>query len=199
MESRTKNSGDECLNTSLGKVNLQVKKMSGLINGFLNTSSFDAGKVFLNTEASELNDLLRETIADLKVNVLDHDIQLIFHADCIITADRDKIGQVINNLTSNAAKYSPAETTIEISFRAYKKTVSISVKDHGAGIKEEDQKKLFDRYYRADNIQTRKVSGFGLGLNLSAELVKLHNVKIWMESELGKGSRFSFSLPLKQV
>ncbi|GGI25618.1 ATP-binding protein [Pedobacter mendelii] len=88
---------------------------------------------------------------------------------------------------------------IEIFFSASKKTVTSSIKNNDEGIKEEDQKKPFDSYYRADNIQTRKVSGFGLGLYLSAELVKLHNGKIWMESELGKGSRFSFSLLLKQV
>ncbi|MFC3560568.1 chemotaxis protein CheB [Pedobacter jamesrossensis] len=196
MGTRTKNSGDEFLITALQKADLQIKKMSLLVNGFLNTSSFEAGKIYLNAETFELNNLLEETIADSKVIELKHDIKLISHGDCSITADRDKIGQVINNLVANAAKYSPVGTSIEISLKVSKKLVTVIVKDHGAGISEKDQKKLFDRYYRADNVQTRKVSGFGLGLYLSAEIVKLHKGKIWVESELGHGSTFCFGLPI---
>jgi len=116
--------------------------------------------------------------------------------DCQITADRDKIGQVVNNFITNASKYSPVATDIEISLKVSKKLLTLLVKDHGDGIKEKDQKKLFERYYRADNLQTRKVSGFGLRLYLSAEIVKLHKGKIWVKSEIGQGSTFCFSLPL---
>jgi len=197
LGSRTKNSNDDFLITSLEKVSLQVKKMSALVNSFLNTSSFEAGKIYLNPEAFDIIELLEETMEDARLIVLKHQIKLIPHTGCLVTADRDKIGQVINNLVTNAAKYSPDGTDIEISLKISKKMLTLFVKDHGDGIKEKDQKKLFERYYRADNLQTRKVSGFGLGLYLSAEIVKLHKGKIWVESEMGQGATFSFSLPLK--
>ncbi|MBC6110927.1 PAS domain-containing protein [Pedobacter sp. CCM 8938] len=196
IESRTKKGGDEFLTNSMGKVNTQVKKMAGLIDGFLNTSSFEAGKIYLNMETFELNDLLEEITEEAKIMLLKHHLLLLPNADCAITADRDKIGQVLNNLISNAVKYAPTGTDIEVSFKAAKKTVTILVRDQGAGIKKKDQERLFDRYYRVDNIQTRKVAGFGLGLYLSAEIVKSHKGKIWVESEMGKGSVFCFSLPV---
>jgi two-component system, chemotaxis family, CheB/CheR fusion protein len=197
MGSKTKNSGDDFLISSLGKAALQVKKMSVLINGFLNTSSFQAGKIYLNAEPFEINELLGEIIADAKLILLKHEIKLVSHRDCQVTADRDKIGQVVNNLITNASKYSPEGTDIEISLKVSRKMLTLLVRDHGDGVKEKDQNKIFDRYYRADNLQTRKVSGFGLGLYLSAEIVKLHNGKIWVKSEMGQGSTFSFSLPLQ--
>lgn len=196
MELKMKNTSEDFMINSLQKARIQVKKMNALINSFLNTSSFEAGKINLDIETFELNNLLKETIADTKVIVLDHKINLITHADCLVTADRDKIGQVINNLITNAAKYSPIGTTIEISFKIEKKTVRISLKDEGMGINEKDQEKIFDRYYRVNDLQTRKVSGFGLGLYLSAEIIKLHKGKIWLNSEIGKGSTFYFSLPI---
>lgn len=194
--SRTKKNGDEFLITSMEKVNIQVKKMTGLINGFLNTSSFEAGKIYLNVETFGLNDLLEEIIEEAKLILLNHQINLLANADCSLTADRDKIGQVLNNLISNAVKYAPIGTDIDVSFKATKKKVTLMVKDLGVGIKKKDQERLFDRYYRVDNIQTRKVAGFGLGLYLSAEIVKSHKGKIWVESEVGKGSVFCFSLPV---
>jgi two-component system, chemotaxis family, CheB/CheR fusion protein len=196
MGSRTKDCGDEFLISSLQKVGQQVKKMSVLVNGFLNTSSFEAGKIYLNPETFEMGKLLLEITEDARIIVLKHKIKCLCHQDCSITADRDKIGQVINNLISNAAKYAPPGTDIKISLTVSETTLIVTVKDKGTGIKEADQKKLFERYYRADDIQTRKVSGFGLGLYLSAEIIKLHKGKIWVESEIGKGSSFCFSLPV---
>jgi len=196
MVSRTKNAGDDFLISSLQKVGVQVKKMSALVDGFLNTTSFEAGKIYLNVETFELNGLLQEITEEAKTILSKHNIILIPNADCSITADRDKIGQVINNLIGNAIKYAPNGTQIEVSFKTDKKTVTIMVKDQGAGIRKKDQEKLFGRYYRVDNIQTRKVVGFGLGLYLSAEIIQSHKGKIWVESEIGKGSEFCFSLPI---
>ncbi|MET4081958.1 two-component system CheB/CheR fusion protein [Pedobacter sp. UYP30] len=188
--------GDPLLINSVEKVHIQVKKMNTLINGFLNTSSFEVGKIYLNAETFELNELLNEIIEEAKIILLKHPIHLLPHVSCNITADRDKIGQVVNNFISNAAKYAPMGTEVELSIEVLKKTVTIKVKDHGPGIKAKDYKKVFERYSRVDNLQTRKVAGFGLGLYLSTEIIKLHKGKIWVESELGKGSTFCFSLPV---
>ncbi|MDB5112201.1 MAG: hypothetical protein JWR67_3315, partial [Mucilaginibacter sp.] len=113
-----------------------------------------------------------------------------------ITADRDKIGSVVSNLISNAVKYSPRGKLIEIDYKINGNMIVASVKDEGMGIKPKDIDKIFERYYRVETKQTQHISGFGIGLYLSAEIIKRHEGKIWAESESGKGSTFYFELPL---
>jgi len=113
-----------------------------------------------------------------------------------VHADRDKISQVISNFMNNAVKYSPKGKNIVVSCVASNSTVQVSVTDEGMGIKPQNQEKLFDRFYRIESVQTQNISGFGLGLYLSAEIIYRHNGKVWVESEIGKGSTFYFSLPM---
>ncbi|RZM17963.1 MAG: PAS domain-containing sensor histidine kinase, partial [Pedobacter sp.] len=113
----------------------------------------------------------------------------------VVNADRDKIAQVMHNLISNAVKYSPPETTIIVSTALVSGNVKVSVKDQGMGINSEDLPRIFDRYYRVENNITTSVSGFGIGLYLCSEIVHRHHGEIWVDSELGKGSVFSFAIP----
>jgi signal transduction histidine kinase len=106
----------------------------------------------------------------------------------------DKIGQVINNFISNAVKYSKAGSTIQVSCITTNGVAQVSVSDEGIGIRGQDLQQLFERYYRVEN--NNNISGFGIGLYLCAEIISRHNGKIWVESELEKGSTFYFSLPL---
>jgi two-component system, chemotaxis family, CheB/CheR fusion protein len=177
----------------LDKAYIQVKKMTALINGFLNVSSFEAGKIYLNEEIFEMNTLLNEIVEEVTLITASHNIVVIPCATVSVKADRDKIGQVINNFLSNAVKYSPKGSNIEVHCNEADGMIEVSVKDDGIGIKPRDQEKLFDRYYRVENSKT---SGFGLGLYLSAEIIQRHNGKVWIESILDKGSTFYFSLPL---
>ena len=114
----------------------------------------------------------------------------------MVTADRDKIGSVITNFISNAVKYSPSGTLITVKCDIVGNTARVSVQDAGMGISQTDIKKLFERYYRVKGKQTETISGFGIGLYLSAEIINRHGGKIWVESETDKGSTFYFSLPL---
>jgi two-component system sensor histidine kinase VicK len=102
---------------------------------------------------------------------------------------------VINNLISNAAKYSKAEKPINLIIMVNSGIVQLNVVDEGMGVKTEDKPKLFDRYYRAHNEHTKVVSGFGIGLFLCAEIIKLHGGEIGLESEYGNGTNFYFKLP----
>jgi CheY-like chemotaxis protein/anti-sigma regulatory factor (Ser/Thr protein kinase) len=116
-----------------------------------------------------------------------------------ITADRDKIYQVINNLVSNAFKFTEAEGAVTISTSFYGSDtnfIHVSVKDTGIGIDKKDFDKLFQRFQQIDSGLTRKVGGAGLGLAISKQIIDLHGGKIWVESEPGKGSIFSFILPV---
>jgi len=193
---RAKNAEDVFIVSTLDKANTQVKKMGSLINGFLNASSFGAGKIYLNEQTFEMNSLLNEIVEELMMASTSHHMVVLPGSPLSVSADRDKIGQVINNFLSNSVKYSPKGKNIEISCKELNGTVQVSVKDEGIGIKPADQEKLFDRYYRIESAQTQAISGFGLGLYLSTEIIQRHNGKVWVESEMGQGSTFHFSLPL---
>jgi len=193
---RAKNDEDTFSMSKLEKVHSQVKKMTTLINGFLNTSSFEAGKIYLNEQRFEINDLLNEVVEEVTLITANHNFVVMPSPKVSVKADRDKIGQVINNFLTNAVKYSPKGKSIDISCKESNGNIQVSVKDQGIGIKPQDQEKLFDRYYRIESVQNQTISGFGLGLYLSAEIIHRHKGKVWVESEMGKGSTFYFSLPL---
>lgn len=196
LTAKARKAGDTFSADALDKAHVQVKKMSALINGFLSASSFEAGKIYLNEQPFEMNTLLREIMSDMMLISESHPIAVTSYAKTVVRADRDKIGQVITNFLSNAIKYSPKGKQINASCKETGGMVEVSITDEGLGIAPEDQEKLFDRYYRIESEQTQNISGFGLGLYLSAEIVQRHNGKVWVDSEMGKGSTFHFSLPL---
>ena len=109
-----------------------------------------------------------------------------------------QISQVINNLISNAVKYSPNSQNIEVYANKVGNFVKISVKDFGIGISSQDKAKIFNRFYRAGNIQ-KKFPGLGIGLYISHEIIANHNGTLWVESEPGEGSTFSFTLPIMKT
>lgn len=196
LTSRAKKDEDTFSIVKLDKAHTQVKKMTAMINGFLNVSSFEAGKIYLNEQIFEMNALLDEIVEEVTLITASHNIVLLSCPTVSVKADRDKIGQVINNFLSNSLKYSPKGKNIEVSCKEMNGNIQVSVKDEGMGIKPQDQEKLFDRYYRIESVHTQAIAGFGLGLYLSAEIIQRHKGKVWVESEMGKGSTFYFSLPL---
>jgi nitrogen fixation/metabolism regulation signal transduction histidine kinase len=182
---------------ALEKANSQVKKMSAMINGFLNVSRLESGKIQLIKQEFYLDQLLRDVIEETQLTISSHLITLIPCDSFTIVADRDKIANVISNLLSNAIKYSPKGKSIEIRCNVIDGNAQVSVMDEGMGIKQQDVDKLFSRFYRVNNKHTQHISGFGIGLYLCAEIIERHNGKIWVESKSGVGSTFYFALPLK--
>jgi PAS domain S-box-containing protein len=180
----------------LTKVSAQVKRMNTLITGFLNVSRLEAGKIHLNKLPFNLNELLQETLEDVGSSTSSHQLILEPTADLTITADRDKIGSVVYNLISNAIKYSPKAQQVWIATRHENGFAIVSIRDEGMGIKPEDQQKLFDRYYRVEGDQMKNIAGFGIGLYLSAEIVRRHGGEIGVDSQLNQGSTFYFKLPI---
>lgn len=180
----------------LEKANTQVIKMTSMINGFLNISRLESGKIHIDHEIFDLAELIRESEAESLATIASHTIIYAPVEPTQVNADWDKIGQVIHNLISNAVKYSPQGSTINIACVTVNGTAHISVKDQGMGIKTEDITKIFDRYYRVEGGHMFSISGFGIGLYLCAEIIHRHNGKIWAESEFGEGSTFNFNLPL---
>lgn len=179
----------------LGKMNLQLKKMTTLINGFLNVSRFEAGKIDLNKTLFNTKALLTEIMGELQMTTSNHQIAVECPENVQTSADRDKIASVVSNLLSNAIKYSPKGKEIRIRCTQTESGQLFSVEDQGIGIKTQDLPKLFDRFFRIETEYTQNISGFGIGLYLSSEIIRLHGGKIWAESEAGVGSVFFFSLP----
>lgn len=187
---------DHYTNDALMKVNKQIKKMTSMINGFLNVSRLESGKIHLNKSSFNLDQLVKDIIDDNRVIITGHALELKACDEIVVYADHDKIGSVIANLLSNAAKYSPGGTTIEVTCNVKDAMVMVCVRDYGIGIPEDDIEKLFERYYRVQNNHSPQISGFGIGLYLCAEIITRHKGKIWVESVAGQGSCFYFSLPL---
>jgi signal transduction histidine kinase len=122
-----------------------------------------------------------------------------------IFADRERLGQVITNLLSNAVKYSPrtdkiiVRTSFELGNAPGQPKISVSIQDLGIGISEMDQRVIFERFFRVKDQNTNTIPGLGLGLYISANIIKRHNGNIWVESKIGEGSTFGFTLPVGPI
>ena len=172
--------------------------MTAMINGFLNVSRLESAKLLIEKQNFQMHELIEEVIEETKLTVNSHRIEFHNCPPVYVFADRDRISSVISNLLGNAVKYSPKDTLITIKCVADSGKVTVSIRDEGMGIQPGDAKMIFDRYYRVQGTQGKHIAGFGIGLYLSAEIVHRHGGEIWVDSQMGSGSTFSFSLPLKR-
>lgn len=196
LGAKAKKAGDSSFTMLSDKAALQVAKMTAMINGFLNVSRLDSGKIRLNLQRFDLSDLIGEIGEETQATVSSHHLVFAPIAETLMLADREKIGHVMSNLLSNAVKYSPAGSTIRVDCITEGGMVRVSVQDEGIGIAPADREKLFERYFRTEKASTSAVSGFGIGLYLAAEIVNRHHGRIWVESREGQGSIFYFLLPV---
>lgn len=191
-----KRGSDAFIVNALTRADVQTKKMSHMIQDFLNLARLEERKIQLQQYVFELQPLIEEIASDAQFLTTGHKIVFDGCADVKVKADRDKIGQVLMNLLTNAIKYSPKGGEITITCVPEVGKVAISVSDQGVGISAIEQKKLFQRFYRVENEQMRMVSGFGIGLYLVSEMLRYHNSQIGVTSEEGVGSTFYFSLEM---
>lgn len=192
---KMKNAEDKFLANAMSKAEIQVKRMTSMINGFLDISRLESGKIVINKTPFEMSELMQEIVDETRLTVPTHRIIVSSCDSTSVYADRVKINSVISNLISNAVKYSAHGTTITMSCKRKPNEVTIGVSDEGIGIHPSDAGKIFERYYRVESSNTLHISGFGIGLYLSAEIVQRHGGKIWVESNPERGSVFYFSLP----
>jgi PAS domain S-box-containing protein len=196
--SRASKNGDELMAGLMDKAAKQLAKMTTMINGFLNVSRLESGKIHINKQQFDMAALLHEVEEETLTTINSHRIVFTPANAVWLIADRDKIGQVINNYISNAAKYSPMGTTVKVEFTLEDNVLRLTVKDEGIGIPPEEQGQLFERYYRVKGHQTKDIAGFGIGLYLCKEIIEHHKGEVGVSSELGKGSNFWFTLPVNQ-
>jgi PAS domain S-box-containing protein len=195
LSQKAQNAADDFTSNALEQSVKQVRKMTAMINGFLNVSRLESGKIQIDKQPFDMADLVKESEAETRLMNPTH--TFIFHPvePTPLFADKDKISHVINNLISNAVKYSKPGSTIQVACVTDGDFARFSVSDEGIGIEKHHLTHLFKRYYRVES--NSHISGFGIGLYLSAEIIERHDGRIWAESEPGKGSTFYFSLPVK--
>ncbi|MFL1894958.1 ATP-binding protein [Aquimarina sp. 2-A2] len=182
---------------SLKRIDSQVSRLTRLISEMLDLSRVENSKLELKKTHFSLNELIYETVEDIRFSSDLSEVEFHDSFEMEVLADRDRVGQVLINLITNAIKYAPKSQLIEIAI--YKKDENygaISVKDYGIGIPKKDLSKIFDRFYRVEGENEETFSGFGIGLFLVKEIIDRHGGTIDVESKKGKGSKFTFTLPL---
>jgi len=196
LKLRSEKGGDTVATNVLDRALIQTRKMNAMIDGFLNMSRAETGKIPIDQRVFDMEDLASEAEKESFATVSSHKVIFAPVESTLIKADRHKIAQVLTNLINNAVKYSPAGSIINVACISYDGFAQVSVKDHGMGIAKEDQEKIFSRFYRVENDAMNTIAGFGIGLYLCNEIINGHGGKIWVESEVGEGSTFYFKLPL---
>lgn len=178
-------------------IDQECDRLTRLISDLLNVSRIEAGRALdLSPVPVTIPDIVEKVVAAQKSYTSKHEFEVDLDPDIpTIVADQDKFDQILTNLTNNAVKYSPNGGTVTVSGRMHDGMVRMCVKDQGMGIPKEHLDKVFDRFHRIDNRDTRKVGGTGIGLYLVKHLVEAHGGTIWVESEVGKGSSFIFEMP----
>lgn len=176
------------------KANDQVDKLTTLVENLLDVTKIQAGKMSFNKSAFEISELVEECVYHIQ-NLSRNPIRITGNPPLKIFADQNRIEQVILNFLSNAVKYSPDATEIILESRLEDDTWKITVSDHGIGIGADNLPQVFDRFFRGIS-SSEKFSGLGLGLYISADIVHRHGGEIGVESKLGEGSTFWFTLPL---
>jgi PAS domain S-box-containing protein len=176
------------------QANKSMDKVNALINELLNSSMANEGQLHIKAKKFHIAEMIDQCCLDIRSNgkyiiTTEGDLQLEIDADAL------RIEQIINNFVNNAIKYAPDSRNIKILIEKMDQSAKISVIDNGPGIPQEKLKHLFDRYYRVNSSESQ-YNGLGLGLYICSEIIKKHNGTIGVNSELGKGTSFWFTLPI---
>lgn len=176
----------------------ESQRLSRLVEGIVDMSRAQSSKIELDITTFDINDIIRECSVMMEPQLKEKNLQIVVsfaEKVSLVSADRDKIARVLQNLLNNAVKFSNQGDTIEVETTlSGKDKLLVSVKDHGVGISEQDQKYIFDRFYKADATRNLDKSGAGLGLSIVREFVQAHGETIGIKSKKGEGSTFVFSL-----
>lgn len=200
MEADTENKLNKTQKANLNMVSEANKRMISLVNGLLNISRIESGRIIIDPRETDLMKLVENLLKELEEKLKAKNQKLKFtHTNNLsnVWTDPDLLSNVYTNLLTNAIKYSPVDSMIELSIKRMGNTLVSRVKDHGYGIPKAEQDKVFEKFYRGSNIVKTVVDGNGLGLYLVKQIVETMKGEISFKSEEKKGTTFRVELPLK--
>jgi signal transduction histidine kinase len=176
-------------------------RLDKIIEDFLEISRIEAARLKFAFRETNLQETIKETVGFMEGFAKEKHITLKITSGTlpIIEIDPDRISQVLRNLVHNAVKFSPPDSTIEISAEEQKNHIRFSVKDQGIGLSPEDQIRVFEPFFQVESSLSRKYGGTGLGLTICRGIIEAQKGKIWVESKQGSGSTFYFTVPLTPV
>ena len=180
-------------------IDSESDRLDELIRNLLDMSRLEAAVLKIDPEPTDLAQVARACLRRVQPNTERHQLLLDWETDHLVDVDPSRIAQVINNLMENAVKYSPDGGEIVTSAQVQGAMLQISVADQGVGIPQRDLHRVFDRFHRVEGEISKRVGGTGLGLAICQRLVEAHGGKIWVESRLGRGSTFYFTVPLTRM
>lgn len=181
------------------KMDDQINKLTSLVNDLLDVTKIQNGQILLSKADFDFDELVKEIIDEQQMST-NHKIELEANQIGMVQADRHRISQVMSNLISNAIKYSPLGDRIQITTnKTSDNKILFSVKDFGIGIPDDKKDKVFEQYYRVSGSKEHTFPGLGLGLYISSEIIKRSGGKIFVNSVEGKGSVFSFEIPITDI
>jgi len=183
----------------IGKMDAQLNRLTNLIGDLLDVTKINSGKLQFNDQDFDFNLHLDELLEDLQRTTTKHIIIKKFSPTGIVYGDKERIGQVVTNLITNAIKYSPNADKIIVCTALENDEATLCVQDYGIGIPKANLDRVFEQFYRVSGEMQHTFPGLGLGLYISSEIIKREGGRIWVNSEQGKGSTFCFALPLKNV
>jgi PAS domain S-box-containing protein len=196
LERMLKKKGETKEADMIGRMDVQINRLSSLIGDLLDVTKINSGRLQFNDVAFDFNKHVKELIEDLKPTAEKHTLVENFSPTGLVYGDKERIGQVITNLVTNAIKYSPKADKIIINISLENNEVMLCVQDFGIGIDGANLHKVFEQFYRVSGDMQHTFPGLGLGLYISSEIIKREGGRIWVNSIVGEGSTFCFALPL---
>jgi PAS domain S-box-containing protein len=182
----------------ISKMDVQLNRLTSLIGDLLDVTKINSGKLQFNDTEFNFNMLINEVVEELQHTTSKHTLVENLSPTIFVYGDKERIGQVITNLITNAIKYSPNHNKIIIHSSLKDNEVTLSVQDFGIGIATKHLDKVFEQFYRVSGDMQHTFPGLGLGLYISSEIIKREGGRIWVTSAVGEGSTFCFALPVRK-
>lgn len=199
LERMLKKRGETKEAEMIRKMDVQLNRLTSLIGDLLDVTKINSGRLQFNDREFDFNSLVKELIEDLQRTSENHELIENLMPTGIVYGDKERIGQVITNMVTNAVKYSPNAGKIIIHTVTKDHEVNLCVQDFGIGISKDKLDKVFEQFYRVSGNMQHTFPGLGLGLYISSEIIKREGGRIWVKSFEGEGSTFCFALPLKRM
>lgn len=175
----------------------ETTRLSRLVNDLLDLAKMEAGEMNFQSKDFNINELIRRSIIKLEHYITSKDLQVeadFEEEELYANADSDAIERVLINLLHNAIKFTPEKGKIKLTTSKHKDKINVSIEDNGLGIEKDEIDLIWDRFHKSDKSRSKDKSGTGLGLAIVKNIISEHNQEIWVESELGRGAKFTFTL-----